>query len=128
MMKRAKKEEIVEKLNVFAVEIGETDLEFSASVVHIKIDNWKSKAQDQYKKSRRATGSKLQSKAIPVINFARSNKQKKYRTNRPYQTASRKSASEGESDHSFYHVCGLSACKNMLTSRVPAFHIHVQYA
>ena len=71
-MKRAKKEEIAEKLNVFAKEIDETDLEFSAKVIHKKIDNLKSKENDQYKKFRRETGTR----AIPVLNFARSNRKK----------------------------------------------------
>ena len=46
MMKRAKKKEIEEKLNEFTKEIGETDLEFSASVVPKNIENLKPKAKD----------------------------------------------------------------------------------
>lgn len=55
-MKRSKKEkEIAAKLCEYAKEIGEAETELSATTIHNKIDNLKSKARDHYRKYRKAT-------------------------------------------------------------------------
>eukprot|EP00117_Sycon_ciliatum_P009588 scpid100057/ scgid11820/ len=60
MVRRSVKEkEIGEALTRFARQLDNTDVEFTASVVHHKIDNLKAKAKEHYKKYRKmtATGS-----------------------------------------------------------------------
>lgn len=56
MVKRGHKEkEIADKLNSYARELGAEDSDYTALMIHNKIDNLKSKAKEIYRRNRRAT-------------------------------------------------------------------------
>ena len=60
MMKRSVKEkEVAEALTAYSRQLGDTESVYTASVIHSKIDNLKTKAKEHYKRFRRmtATGS-----------------------------------------------------------------------